>query len=210
MREADLHIPESSFEAMGIGDLLSLTRAAGLVELQELSCRGGGAVIQSTVETRYDEAALDDLDYVETWTHIAARDDAHVYVISFTAPDVPDAVGDAAEALIGTCEPSVGADGATMSLVGPQTAIAQLVTEYESAGVSPDLQGLTDHTGTASPLADLTERQREVIETAWEMGYYDVPRSVSTDAVAAELALDASTVTEHLQRAERNLLSTLL
>jgi predicted DNA binding protein len=42
------------------------------------------------------------------------------------------------------------------------------------------------------------------------MGYYEVPRDVSTNEIAAQLDLDSSTVAEHLQRAERNLLSTHL
>ena len=45
---------------------------------------------------------------------------------------------------------------------------------------------------------------------AYEMGYYEVPREVSTADVAAELGVDASTVTEHLQRAEHNLLARYL
>jgi len=53
-------------------------------------------------------------------------------------------------------------------------------------------------------------RQREVIETAWERGYYEVPKAVSTEELATELELDPSTVSEHLQRAERNLLGQLL
>ena len=53
---------------------------------------------------------------------------------------------------------------------------------------------------------ELTDRQREVVETASEAGYYEV-REASTAAVAEELGLDPSTVPEHLQRAERNLLT---
>jgi len=42
------------------------------------------------------------------------------------------------------------------------------------------------------------------------MGYYEVPKQVSSEEIAAELDLDPSTVAEHLQRAERNLLGQLL
>lgn len=48
------------------------------------------------------------------------------------------------------------------------------------------------------------------MQTAFNMGYYEVPREVSTEEIAAELGLDPSTVTEHLQRAERTVLSQLL
>jgi len=39
---------------------------------------------------------------------------------------------------------------------------------------------------------------------------YEVPRGASTDDVAEAVGLDPSTVAEHLQRAERNLLGQLL
>lgn len=47
----------------------------------------------------------------------------------------------------------------------------------------------------------------EVLETAYEAGYYELPCATATEAVAAELELHPSTVAEHLQRAERNLLA---
>jgi len=46
-----------------------------------------------------------------------------------------------------------------------------------------------------------------VIETAYDQGYFEVPREASTADVADELGLDTSTVTEQPQRAGRNLIS---
>nr|WP_305149289.1 helix-turn-helix domain-containing protein [Halobellus litoreus] len=97
-----------------------------------------------------------------------------------------------------------------MSLVGPHEAISGQLNEYEAAGVSPTLQRIGGYDGPDYPLDDLTARQREVIQTAWEMGYYEVPKAVSAKEIATELELDSSTVNEHLQRAERNLLKKLL
>ncbi|MFB6270658.1 MAG: helix-turn-helix domain-containing protein, partial [Halobacterium sp.] len=48
----------------------------------------------------------------------------------------------------------------------------------------------------------LTDRQREVVETAVDLGYYDVPRTAGQDDVAAELDCASSTVAEHLRKAE--------
>jgi hypothetical protein len=210
MREADLQFPAESFAALGIEELVALTRAAGLIELEELSCRGSGGVIQTDVERRYDESALSGLSYVESWNHVADTAEGHVYVISFVAPELPATMAETAESLIGTCDPEVDAESTTVSLVGPQEAIAETVSEYERAGVSPELRKLGGYDGSDGPLNELTDRQREVIETAWELGYYEVPRTVSVGDIAAELGVDGSTVAEHLQRAERNLLGTLL
>jgi DNA-directed RNA polymerase specialized sigma24 family protein len=207
MREAQVTIDDSEFETMGIEGLVSLCREAGIENFEELVCRGTGAVVQVEVETRIDEERLSSLACVDQWEHVAELDAGHLYVVAFTAPELPDDVADEMDGLVGTCDPNVDERGATLSFVGPQEAIAGTVSEYETAGVSPELRKLEMYEGRERPIDELTDRQREVIRTAYESGYYEVPRETTTEAVAAELDVDPSTVAEHLQRAERNLLS---
>lgn len=52
----------------------------------------------------------------------------------------------------------------------------------------------------------LTDRQLEVLRTAYEMGYFEYPRRNNATAVAAELDISLSTFGEHLSAAERKLL----
>ncbi|MEF8825536.1 MAG: helix-turn-helix domain-containing protein [Halapricum sp.] len=210
MREAEVSVTDTDLAAMGVDDLLSLTREAGLRTVEELACRGNGAVLQVEVETRIDEERLTALECVDEWNLVAERDDSQLYVISFTAPELPASLEETAADLIGACDPEVDGRGATMSLAGPHEAISGRIREYEEAGVSPDLRRIGGYEGPDYPLDELTARLREVLETAWEMGYYEVPRAVSADDIAAEMGLDSSTVNEHLQRAERNLLGQFL
>ena len=207
MREALVSIDEAGFEALGIDELVDVARAAGIRAFDELACYGDSSVVKVEVGDRMDEARLDELPYVGEWELVAEAGETFVYVVPFTAPGLSGDVAEAAEALLGTCDPEVGDRGATMSLVGPQPAIAGVVGEYEAEGAAPDLRRLAGYDGRDRPLAALTDRQREVVETAHELGYYEVPREASTEAVAAALDLDPSTVAEHLQRAERNLMS---
>jgi DNA-binding CsgD family transcriptional regulator len=210
MRQADVSVSDMAFDEMGIEELLALSRDAGLLDLEELACHGTGAVVQAAVDSRFDHDALSTLEYVDHWTHVAETDGAHLYVIAFTAPNLPESMRERADDLVGTCDPEVDGHGATISLAGEQTDISETIRGYERAGVSPDLRRLGSYEGRTRPVDDLTDRQREVIETAWEMGYYEVPKQVSSEEIAAELDLDPSTVAEHLQRAERNLLGQLL
>lgn len=210
MREANLSVSDSGFDEMGIGELIELGQEAGLIDFEELACRGNGAVVEAEVESRYDEERLDALDYVEEWQHISETERGHIYMISFTAPKLPDGMAEQADELLGTCDPQLHDRGTSMSLVGRQESIAELIREYQEAGVSPELERLGEYEGPDRPLEDLTDRQHEVIKTAHEMGFYEVPREVSTKEIASELDLDPSTVAEHLQRAERNLLDDML
>lgn len=210
MREADITLEDVDFAAMGIAELVALGRQAGILDFEELACHGNGAVVQSEVKSRYDEDRLSALEYVEEWEHVTETNNGHLYVISFTAPALSEEQADRAGDLLGPCDTEIDEDRATLSVVGPQSTIAETIRGYESAGATPELERLGRYRGGHNPVDQLTDRQREVIETAFEMGFYDVPRNVSTKAVAAELDLDPSTVSEHLQRAERNLLEALL
>ncbi len=58
-------------------------------------------------------------------------------------------------------------------------------------------------------LERLTDRQREVLETAHEMGYFAYPRDANAQQVASELGIEPSTFAEHLAAAQGKLLTEL-
>ncbi|WP_135829165.1 helix-turn-helix domain-containing protein [Halorussus halobius] len=55
----------------------------------------------------------------------------------------------------------------------------------------------------------LTDRQYEVLETAFEAGYYDWPRECTGQEVAETLGITSATFSQHVHAAERKLLATL-
>lgn len=89
-------------------------------------------------------------------------------------------------------------------------------TLQEAVGDAPDTVDVRlEETGDYQPNLDevaalLTDRQREVLAVAVEMGYYEVPRETTYEAVATELGVSAGTVSEHLQKVEATVLSTLV
>lgn len=78
MREANLSVSEAEFERMGIEELIEPGDEAGLLDFEELTCWGNGAIVQAEVESRYEEAALDGLEYVEEWHYVSETDRGHV------------------------------------------------------------------------------------------------------------------------------------
>lgn len=56
----------------------------------------------------------------------------------------------------------------------------------------------------------LTERQWEVLRTAFDAGYYQRPRERTGEEIAAELDIAPTTFQEHLRAAERKLVSSLI
>jgi hypothetical protein len=61
-----------------------------------------------------------------------------------------------------------------------------------------------------SYLANLTGKQRQALITAYSLGYYDVPRKVSSEEVCRHLNMDKSTFVEHLRKAERKIVAQVI
>ncbi|WP_158855297.1 helix-turn-helix domain-containing protein [Halorhabdus sp. CUG00001] len=57
---------------------------------------------------------------------------------------------------------------------------------------------------------ELTSRQREVLRTAYEEGYFEYPRQASAEEIADTLGIATPTFTEHLAAAQRKLLAECL
>lgn len=207
IREARVLISTSDFEAIGTGELVFLCYEAGCQNIEFLASTGNNTVLQIVVERPLDTDHLSSLGCVDQWEFISNDGGLRQYLIKMTAPKFPPNLAQQVEGLIGVFNPSVGDQGITIIFVGSQQAISDIISRYEAVGMSPELQKLGAYNGYERPLDTLTERQRDVLQTAYEMGYYDVPRNVSSKAIAAEMGLTAATVIEHLQRAIHNLLA---
>lgn len=99
-----------------------------------------------------------------------------------------------------------GPDGdLVLEIAGDQAALQALVDglpEHFSASV--DRLGEYD-AYRESHVAALTDRQRDVLEVARELGYYDVPREATVREVAEEVGCSKSTAANHLRKAEARL-----
>ncbi|MDY6775270.1 MAG: bacterio-opsin activator domain-containing protein [Halobacteria archaeon] len=62
----------------------------------------------------------------------------------------------------------------------------------------------------SSPTDGLTRRQTEVLETAYLSGYFEYPRSKTSDEVADMLGISQPTFSEHIREAESEILSSIL
>ncbi|WP_335999019.1 helix-turn-helix domain-containing protein [Halorientalis halophila] len=60
------------------------------------------------------------------------------------------------------------------------------------------------------PLAQLTDRQREALRTAYELGFYETPRRTSYEEIATELGCVPSTANDLLRRTEARLVGAVL
>ncbi len=98
-----------------------------------------------------------------------------------------------------------------IGLIGETKQLKTFINFVEAAGVNLKVLLLTEtQFASSSPLAALTEKQRNVIETAFEAGYYNLPRKTDSAALSKKLGMRSSTLIEHRRKAEYKLLAALL
>ena len=100
--------------------------------------------------------------------------------------------------------------GVLATIVGTHDMLRKALKSIPEA-ISVSIQQVGEYSpGTRDMLSMLTERQREVFETAVNMGYYDIPREINQGDLAETLGCAPSTVDEHLRKVESKMLSALL
>ena len=103
-------------------------------------------------------------------------------------------------------------DRMKVEMIGKENEIKKLVHYANKWGDNSfKILGLTsiDAKGE-SLLSKLTTRQKQMLLTAYALGYYDVPRKISSDDLARHLNVDKSTIVEHLRKAERKLIGGII
>ena len=90
-------------------------------------------------------------------------------------------------------------------------ALSEVETWCEANGVDFELTRIyADPVDERTEDDALTPEQREVLEVAHEMGYFDIPREASMSDLASELGISSQAVSERLRRGHQVLVSEQL
>ncbi|GGM44587.1 PAS domain S-box protein [Haloarcula argentinensis] len=107
-------------------------------------------------------------------------------------------------ALSVTVEAPLDADSRTI-----QEALAVCTSDFTLTAKQEREQANDVLDAESDPRDHLTDRQQEVLRTAFLAGYYAWPRDTNAEQLAATLDIASSTLLQHLRRAERNLIAAI-
>ncbi|WIV66828.1 helix-turn-helix domain-containing protein [Natrialbaceae archaeon AArc-T1-2] len=147
---------------------------------------------------------------VDAFMHLLADEEGtFLYRLEYA-----DAVADRCRVIFdhgGTILDAHGSTGRwTLRLLFPdRDSLSDAIGEFEDRGVRIDVKRMVE-AGRDADLevtAALTEAQEEAITEAYRHGYYDVPRRISLEDLAAELDISHQALSERLRRANKVLAS---
>lgn len=205
MRQAIVNLDDHLVKTSG----LEAFHEAGIIDAEMLSCEGPRGVVRLQVADEPDPDRLNDTDMIEWWEQVSDDGSGYVYLVEAGTTDPEEMIpGDGRYPL--TEHIDVNGEGFTLTLTGSQERLSNEVAALEAEGADVTLKQLREYRSEETVLDSLTNRQQELLELAVDRGYYDVPRATTTKDLADEVGLDDSTVSEHLRRAERNLITSAL
>jgi predicted DNA binding protein len=98
-----------------------------------------------------------------------------------------------------------------ISFIGSERQVGTFLEKISKKGIRYKVILLTHADFSLnSPLNQLTEKQREILVAAHKLGYYDIPRKITSQQLAKKLGIGDSTLVEHLRKAEQRLINHLL
>jgi predicted DNA binding protein len=165
--------------------------------------------VEGEAPEAYAEALGEAASVVES--EVSVRDDRSFYVY------VRDDLRDADRRLLATYRgnslvvvPPVTYEGdrsMLFTLVGTADAVQSAVSETPD-DVAVDVRSVRPYdAGAVDPMLHLTDRQREAVRVAVDVGYYGARREGSVADVAAALDCSPATAAEHLRKAEAEVMS---
>ncbi|KAB1189885.1 transcriptional regulator [Haloferax sp. MBLA0076] len=159
-----------------------------------------------------DDRLADVLDEDDTirYLHVTRTDDAYTYRCLSKHPCVVHELVDVGF-LVESMQYNDG--GATMRGAVVGNEVLRGVMEKAGQTVGIQLQRVyplrTDEESAIGRAWELTSAQEESLEVAYEMGYFDLPRTITADDVAAELGISKSAFLERLRRAQHSVYGVL-
>jgi PAS domain S-box-containing protein len=208
--EFQLRNESTSFLARVAGELGTSVSFEGMVPTPDEAARLFVVVHGSSREEIAD--VLDRSVTVESHEVVASRDDGHLLEVVVTGRTVPSALADHGASLR---ELTVTEAGVAVTVDLPSSAdvrgfIEGFQSNYESAEFiarrERDRPALTPDRLFAELRESLTDRQYEVLKTAYHSGYFASPRRSTGGEVADLLGVSQPTVTEQLRTAQCKIL----
>jgi PAS domain S-box-containing protein len=206
--ELEFYIPDV-FDALDIGE-----RAAGQIRIDHASSIGGDRfLIYGTADASDADAVRAIADAIPHWETVVIREQDDRDRVRFEARLSEPPVMSVVASVGGALECAVVEDGDYSMTVhtAPTADVGKIISAVQTAYPEAQLLKRRQTSRDDDPSddvhrllgAEVTDRQRAVLEAAHYAGFFDVPRQVSGAELAESFDISAPTFHTHLRKAER-------
>ena len=96
------------------------------------------------------------------------------------------------------------------SCIGDQKDISEFIELMKKYGTIVNMRFLKAAYQEHDILTVLTDKQREILISAENHGYYKYPRKINSEDLAKKIGISKGTIVEHLRKAEERLVTNIV
>ena len=173
-----------------------------------------GICIEIIELTLKEGASIHDIRTVgnmEILSILKSIDGKHTCLIRYTEPE--ESKGQFQESdlgLIHTIPTIISPEKFTISMIGEQKNLSDFVEMIRKAGTILKMSFRRAAYQKADILAVLTDKQREVMVAAFQNGYYDFPKKISSKELCRKVSISKPTLLQHMRKAEGRILKEIM
>lgn len=218
MRKAIIEIEFSNQvkEIVKIDTILSKVESIELIEILKIDFEKGLKVVLSNINMK-EEYTIDDIDLsdiAEIITILKRDGNKYTCLIKGQPPfskykGLKDLSKKFDLNIIWTTPSILSNEKMIISVIGTNADLQKFLKAIKLAGNIKKISFQETNFEWQSILSCLTEKQREVIIEAKNMGYYSYPRKIDTDKLAQKVGISKSTAIEHLRKAESRIINNV-
>ncbi len=157
------------------------------------------------------------IDEKRAWGHLEllsvlkSEGDLHTCLVKYYDPGGDkEAVDDFDIDLIYTTPNLISEERFVMSVIGDRRALARFMTMVKKhVGEMTKMSMTRAAYQRRDILTVLTDRQREVLTTANEYGYYDYPKRINGEALSKKVDISKPVLLQHLRKAEGRIMADI-
>ncbi len=213
MRKMVLDITPAEGTRASLGPILEVLSSYEILEQLKFDRERGTCVDLISCRLR-EGLSIEETDWfghMEVLSVLKSEGDVHTCLVKYYEPPGEEDVGDDFEMDVVYTTPSlVSEDRMVISAIGDDRDLARLME-----GVRRHVGEVTSMSLTRAAyqrrdiLTVLTDRQREVLTAANQYGYYDYPRRVSSEKLAARVGISKPVMLQHLRKAEKRIMADI-
>jgi len=173
-----------------------------------------GICIEIVELTLKEGASIHDIRTVgnmEILSVLKSIDSKHTCLIRYTEPE--ESKGQFQESdlgLIHTIPTIISPEKFIISMMGEQKNLSDFVEMIRNAGTILKMSFRRAAYQKADILAVLTDKQREVMVAAFQNGYYDFPKKISSKELCRKVSISKPTLLQHMRKAEGRILKEIM
>jgi predicted DNA binding protein len=213
MRKLTLEIELNESAKKDLGPMFENIHSFEILETLKIDYEEGICV--DLVEFHLKEGfSIQDMKFVgkmEIISILKSQDNKHICLVKYTESE--ESMGLFQESdldLINTTPIKVSEDRVTYSCIGENENLTKLVEIIKiHAGNITNMTFKKAAYQKHDIISVLTDKQKEILNTAHKQGYYKYPRKIKTEELAKKIGISKGTAIEHLRKGEERLMDII-